>query len=1191
MYLKRLYIQGFKSFPNRTQLEFTPGVTAIVGPNGCGKSNICDAIKWVLGEQKVKSLRSQKMEDVIFNGSKLSGPAGFSEVTLVFDNHDKAIPDGLDEIPIMRSLFRTGESVYNMNRSQCRRKDIQEMLWGTGLGKSAYSVIEQGQIDQIINAAPVQKRALLEEAAGITKYKFKKREALVQLEGVEQDLCRLNDLVSEIKSHMATLKEQADTAIRFKQYKEELEKLELVYYYKEYNRIKDEIRKTEASIEKYIEKVEELEDQLENFGEQNESDRSKALEIQSTYERYKEEQIKAENEIKHQQRYIRNLEKQITETTSQLEINKEEIQIFQDEYEAVDEKIGRKDQFDQAIDEKIIQTKAELEDKQQELKQLEGSNANYIGDFEEFQDQITKIQEELNRIETELAVEQNQKENHKRNEQQLISQNSKLQQRSREIERDIDRLKQQASSEADHESLNEYNQCKEELKELLRAKTTNENKLVQLRSQIGKLESQYHVIKKAEENHEGFFRGIQFLLRLKAESPEQYSGVIGVVADLLIVPQKYQVPIEVALGGALQYIIVKNARIADQCIALLKRNQIGRVTFIPLDMIRPAMRNGKIDHIARAIGIIGEAIELIDFDYSIQKAVEYLLQNTLITQDLNTAIDWKKKGYNFKYVSKEGEIINPSGLISGGSPKRSGLLERKGDVEQLKRQIQRLKPELAKVEKNIIRDNEKIESRKQKLEELDQDLEGYRNKMNEQQHHLRYLEREKEQLTSQITQVKHQLAQSFINKGKFDERRIHLENRTVELQGSQKEVQRKKAEFENKYMGQSKELKDKLNEVTNIRIKIHSLEEQKERYLQDFRYQNKELDRLKNAIIKITSNNQKMVEKLSELGKNKQNLIDGISDKEKQLFEANKRLTEIAKEKVAVNSLLNKIAEEISQIKRNQNNYQNKLNEARISLSRWETKMEDLSLRVKENFDVALTDLSFEEEDLKSSLSAIGSRISRLKEKINMLGEINVLAIEEYEATQKRYDFILGQEKDLLKSKRLLLKTIEEIDTISTELFSETYHAVRTYFQDIFRRLFRGGQADLILLDKENMLETGIDIIARPPGKKPQSISLLSGGEKALTAIALMFGLFSYRPSPFCILDEIDAPLDEHNVVLLAKMLKEYSKATQFFVITHNKRTMEIADTIYGVTMNAPGESQVLSMSLQDISPEYIEAT
>ncbi len=1183
MYLKKLIIQGFKSFPKRTVFCFMPGITAIIGPNGSGKSNVCDAIKWVLGEQKVKSLRSNKMEDVIFNGSTYDSPSGFAEVTLIFDNSDNSIETLGEEFSITRKLYRTGESIYQINKKDCRLKDIYELLVGTGLGKNSYSVIEQGQIDRIISTLPQQKRELIEEAADITRYKYKKKEILSQLDKVEQDLFRINDLLSEIRENLHALKSQAKKAIKYKETKEKLTKMELLLHYKNFQKYVSEINKSKNKIKELENKVKEIEEKYENFGSQSEKDKEKALKIQEEYEKTKESQIKLINEIKHLKKFIDNISKQFLNIDKQKEELLEEMRNYSLEYENIANNMKNFPRFYELIDEQIGKLLGKIKLVEDELSEIETSNLEYINTLEKFQEKLRNIQNKMAECEKELAVAKTQKENFAYQENQLIQQNSRLKNRLKEIEIEKNKIEKILEKEKNENEIlrkaasldNEIRKYQEKRKEL-------ENILVSKKSKLKNIEAQYSFLKKSKENYEGFYSSIRFLLNLKKEEPDKWKKIIGVVAELIEVPKKYQIPIEVALGNALQFVITEDAETANKCIKLLKKHNLGRATFIPLDIIKTPHRYNKMDFLIRKSGIVGEALSLIKYPPFITKAMQFLLQNVIITYDLQTAIELAKKGYSLKYVSLDGELLNPSGLISGGVGRTSGLLEKFSMIDELKKQMDVLIPAIDKYKKEYLFIKSKLEKLSKEKETIEKKVLEEKSKNLQLKQQLNYLKKEESEINSNIIRLKNSLAKSFIEKGKIEEKMIKIEKEIHNLKVKEKQLRIEKAKFEEKFSDKDNILKKKMQELSNLKLELNSLKERKERTLQEEKYHIKEMERLKKDIEKLKNREKELESKKKELKGELQNLKEDIAKKEKKLSEVNAKLEKIIVEKQAVSSILEKIAEEINVLKRNQNMYQNELNEEKISLSKWETKKEDLLNAVRENYNVNLEELIFSEKELKTPFARLEREINSLKTTIENLGEVNILAIEEYEALKERYDFILSQERDLLESKKMLTKTINEIDKKIAELFLKTFESIRTYFKDIFTKMFKGGFADLVLLEPNNPLESGVDIIARPPGKKTQNIMLLSGGEKALTAISFMFALFSYKPSPFCILDEIDAPLDEYNVILLGEMLKEFSKKVQFFVITHNKRTIEIADTIYGITMQIPGESSIISMSLKD---------
>ncbi len=1184
MYLKKFILQGFKSFPYKTALTFTPGITVIVGPNGCGKSNICDALKWVLGEQSVKSLRGARMEDIIFNGARGQDPSPFSEVQLLFDNSDTFFPISHSEVSILRRLYRSGDSVYQLNKKNCRLKDIQSLLWGTGLGKNAYSVIEQGQIDQIVNAPVYEKRNWIEEAAGITRYRWRKNEALNQLEKVEQDLLRLGDILSEVKESLHDLKSQADKARRYKAIASELKNLELSAYYQQYDRINQKIEELEKNIQNYREEIEGVQSSIEEMTAQNETDRGKAVTFQKNYERLREERINLQNEIKHTRTLIKNKQARCREMEEEERLLNSECEELQERFHYLKKELASRDQYEEYIDRQTSQTGEKIASYRERLKKMEGQNKTYLEGLKEFEEKARQLSERVGEAEKKMAVLETNEEYYKQQENSLNRQKERDQQRYEKLEEEeLTFIHHQNELEekirlADDDLAVLQSQYEKTEQKLEKVQAERMNCHMQLKT----LESEKRVLDRSIEHYDGFYGGVRALMKEKKKNPDKWKDMKAVVADLIKVPPQYQVALEMVLGNALQFIVVNNADFCNICLDYLKKNRLGRVTFIPLDIIHVPRPKKELTRLKNKKGVVGEALELISYDSSASSAIQYLLNNTVVTETLDNAIALKKERFSVRFVSLDGELLNPSGIIVGGSHRSLGILERKNSLARLQERAADLQKHLDGHEKECSQTARRREELKKKLSEKNETAVKLKEKARDLQRDVQSLQQEKNELKQRLETHRKQGAQILIEKGQRSEEKIQLQNNLGQMRTRLKEIQVKKADFEKEFHGQGELHKELMQKLSHQEVILNSLKEKKKQFLQECTYKQQEVDRLHKEMKKNKERGELLSQKRQDEHREIEELKQKEDEKSERLLEVQTELSEVEKERAALHNVLEKLSSEISRLQRDENQWRNALSDEKINLAQWTTRREDLIVQVQDEYNVQLD--AWQGDELQTSLSsaALKRKINSLKEELEELGEVNHRAIAEYEKTSSRYQFILSQEEDLLKSKQLLLKTIHEIDEICARLFSECYEKVRLYFKEIFRKLFQGGRADLYLLDEKDILGSGLDILASPPGKKLRAISLLSGGEKALTAIAFMFALFSFRPSPFCILDEIDAPLDEYNVSLLNGLIQEFASDTQFFIITHNKRTIENADTIYGVTMQTPGVSSVVSMNMQE---------
>lgn len=1182
MYLRKFLLHGFKSFPHKTTLNFTPGITVIVGPNGCGKSNICDALKWVLGEQRVKSLRGDKMEDVIFNGARGQDPSNFSEVELIFDNSDSFFPFSHSEVSVMRRLYRSGDSSYRLNKKNCRLKDIQSLLWGTGLGKNAYSVIEQGQIEQIINAPVFEKRIWIEEAAGITRYRWRKNEALSQLEKVEQDLLRLGDILSEVKDTLHHLKIQANKARRYQKISEELKNLELTSYSQQYTKMTGKIEELEHNMDQFRQEIQQIENKIEEMTAQNETDRGKAVTFQKKYEELRENRINLQNEIKHTGTLIKNNEKQIRETQEEEQHIAQEKEQSQELMKQLKNELRKKDQYEDYIVKQIRQTEQEISEYRLRVKEMEGQNKSYLEGLKKFEEEGIRLGELRTEAEKKIAVLETNEQNFQSHENTLRQQDNRFQERLKTLEREEfslqDRLQEIEGSLKSTET--ELKQLEEKHKTLEKNIEEFQKEHMNCHMQLNTLTSRKQVLEKSIAHYDGFFEGVRALLHEKEKNPEKWAAMKAVVADLITVPADYQVAIEAVLGNALQFIVVEKADFCNICLSHIKKNQLGRVTFIPLDIVSVPPVKKEISRLKKIKGIIGHAMDLISYDQSASPAIQFLLNNTIITDTLDTAITLKKQGFPFRFVSLDGEILNTTGLIVGGSHKSLGILERKNSLRRLKKQTANLEKTLQKWEKQCNEAKEKRETVKHALNKQAAAVNELRESLRDMQREMQACQQEKTELKEKLEKNRKELAGLLIQKGQRSEEKMHITKNLQDVQSQLRDIQISKAQFEEDYHGQGEEHKKLMQQLSHKEVTMNSLEARKNQFFRECEYKQQELDRLEQSLEKMGLRHDKLQEKIQTSHVEMKQLKENEKEKNEQLFAVQKDLADVEKEKAALHSILEQLTQDINRLRRDENQWNNALSEEKVKMAQWTTRREDLLLKVQDEYNVQLDVWEVPESPQALSLTALNKKINTLKEELEELGEVNHRAINEYEKASSRYEFILEQEEDLLKSKQLLLKTIKDIDEICAKLFIECYEKVRMYFREIFRKLFKGGRADLYLLDEKDILGSGLDILASPPGKKLRAISLLSGGEKALTAIAFMFALFSFRPSPFCVLDEIDAPLDEYNVSLLSGLIQEFAHDTQFFIITHNKRTIENADTIYGVTMQTPGVSSIVSLDM-----------
>lgn len=1183
--LKRLEIQGFKSFAEKTEIDFKDGVTAIVGPNGSGKSNISDGIRWVLGEQSIKTLRGSKMEDVIFAGTDKRKPLGFAEVTIVMDNEDGKIPLEYAEVSITRRMFRSGESEYYINKNSCRLKDIRELFMDTGVGKDGYSIIGQGRVDEILSTKSEDRRNIFEEAAGIVKYKSRKEEAEKKLEKTEENLIRINDIVSELENQIGPLEAQSNTAKEYLDLANRLKELEVNLFIREIDRLKGHISNIDiqkVNLDEQIsinnnekEKIEgkynTLKAQIEEMDKSIENLQSIKYNKQSSIDK-KENEIVLYDEkekfiLKEKERLELDLKK-YEEIRSGLIIEREKINDScgdinhelillkdkLDEQNAILQEIINDIAFNEKDIEKkkddIIQNYNLMTDKRSKINNLLVFSDNIISRIKQVQKEINELEknkeENLTVIDTILLEEANKDEELKR----LSKYKKELQSNEENIKEELGKL----SKEVDN------------LKETLHGKMSN-----------------FNLLSNMEKEYEGFYKSVKSVLLACKKNSILNEGVMGVVAELIKVDEKYEKAIEVALGSNLQNIVTKTEEDAKKIIEYLRKNKLGRVTFLPMTSIKGKKLD--INSIKKNnAGYIGIASELVSYDKVYKKIFDYLLGRTIVVENIDYGVAIAKKyNYSFKIVTLDGDVLNPGGSITGGSlsTNSANILNRKNKINDLNKEIVKLKEEQKILETKFLQYKDELDCTMQKISSNNNNIQN---------------------VNIEMIKLENERTKLFENNKKIEEDKNRFEEEILKLNKEIEEINEKKHNIE----AELNDLEKGSNfNQENVNTLIKTFEEKKEN-------KDKMLGQITNLKIEITSHENRInanTEKIEAIDIQIQDVLKNI---EKANIEFNKSLSELdeikgLKEKILEdkNILVQSLTEstrELEELKEVKNKFMDnfyyeqgklkeinkKIYELEKSLNGLDVKYERNNMQIENYTDRLLNDydLTYEEavklkKEIENNMK-VQSEIRDLKEAIKNLGTVNLGAIEEFKRIKERLNFIKNQREDLLSAKSDLNEVIKDMEQKMKEKFIQNFREIRANFNIVFSELFGGGKADVYLLDEENVLTSGIEIIAQPPGKKLQSLSLLSGGEKSLTAVALLFAVLKTKPTPFCILDEIDAALDDVNINKYTTYLKKFADDTQFIIITHRKNTMEIADILYGVTMEEEGISKLVSVKLTD---------
>lgn len=1185
MYLKKLEIHGFKSFADKTTLEFQPGIILVVGPNGSGKSNIADAIRWVLGEQSVKSLRGGKMEDVIFAGSDKRRSLGMAEVSLTVDNTSGLFPLDFNEITVTRRLYRSGESDYLINRVACRLRDIHELFMDTGVGREGISIIGQGKIDEILSVKAEERRIVLEDAAGIVKYRHRKKEAARKLEDTEQSLVRLSDIIGELTEQEGPLHEQAGVAAIYKTLKEELDNLEIGLIIDEAETARRRLVNVKGS---------------KNHENQDlEESRSKFLQTQSREEEHKLALQKNEEKLTFQQEkvYSENLRleksegekkllfERISDLNRQEENTEKEILHLKGEYENLKLEHQSLQRRGEDLQRQLHEKKAALKEHEELVEeenwhdqklseQLEALKSEH---FDALQEE-TKIHNDLNSAKQRQSALERQEEQLRAKYAAAGAELENITVKLADFNREASDLR--ASTLRTEERLQELqkNYYSEE-KTLREAQKHNRCLLDEKNNALARQK----ILSEMEREGQGYAEGVKEILRQK--SGGGFPGIIGTVAQVIAAPKAYELAVEVVLGGSLQHILTENDQVAQEAIQWLKSQDKGRVTFLPLNTIRSGRGSDKTP---RGPGVIGCLSDLIEYDGRFKNVIEYLLGRVWLVQDLACAVkEAKATDFRFRMVTLDGQLVNAGGSLTGGSikPNPSGILSRKRNIEELAQNIQKLDEQLLQAEKNEKHLERVLESIQKEINRLKERLQNLNIQKAENNKTQERWEAERDRYKTELESYSWQLNELQNEKDSAAKliQRSDKESRMIKdrISGSAQNIQDMQERVRICRLEQLK----KNQILTQLRIEVATVEEKTSSFRKEEGLFIQRIKQLEQQVKDKKNEIEIIKEKREVLEKNYNSMESAKEVQVSQLQELDKELDTLKKEKQRILEDLSQVSQEVKKYSSGLREKEEKLHQLELQESKYELTIEAAIRRMAEQYDLDWEEAAEKYQAVQDRKKA-SLRITELKEEVACLGQVNLGAIDEYARVKERLDFLNTQVKDMSEARERLLQVIGEMDQIMGRKFKETFTAVDKAFQDMFNRLFGGGRAQLILTQPDDILETGVEIIAQPPGKKTQFLSLLSGGEKALTGIALLMAILKVKPSPFCLLDEIESNLDEANVVRLAHLLKEFAQQTQFIVISHNKGTMETAHLLYGVTIDETGVSRLLSVRLEDAQQE-----
>ncbi|MFL0246972.1 chromosome segregation protein SMC [Candidatus Clostridium stratigraminis] len=1183
MFLKSIEIRGFKSFAEKTNLSFKKGVTSVVGPNGSGKSNISDAVRWVLGEQSVKSLRGGKMEDVIFAGTQYRKPVGLAQVSLALDNSDEKLPIDYSDVIISRRLYRSGESEYYINNTQCRLKDIQELFMDTGIGKEGYSIIGQGKIDAILSGKPEERRSLLEEAAGIVKYKSRKDDAEKKLQSTEQNLIRIIDIINTFEERLEPLRIQSEKAKEFLKLSSNLTEKEanLIIHsidisQNKINSVTEKINDLKVQISNILiskeissKKLEELNHEFEEHNAKLQDDQKEYYKAKSLYQTVTSENTLLEERVKNLKEIIDKNILEINKTDEKLkslvkvkEEQENNLLSMQKEMKQLDETII-------SLEEEILKLNDGLKNDEAYVSELKNNDTEVIKSISTAKNSILLMENERLGIENKIRDLKVSTENFinsiKINSSTIII-----------IDESINNIKTKSLN-----SENDIKKNKLEISKLNTQLTKDERLQKELNVNLNKTEANYHMLSSLEKQYEGYNKAVKSLMQeITAGKISKAENRCFILGEIIEVGKQYEVSMEIALGGAISDIITEDENIATYLINHLKTNNLGRATFLPLNIVK-GKKIQNIESCSKLEGYLGIASELIKYDAKFTNAIEFILGRTIIAKDMTYALKIAKAtGYSYKIVTLSGEVINSGGSLTGGSTyhKSTNVISRKREIQELQDKLKNINLSLEEAIKNV----EELRAFIKKLDETNLNLrdEIYKDKIETTR-----LQGEISSITNENNKLNESLERC---KKEIDALENEVNNFDVTL--SEKEASLKKLIDEEALMSiKINELTDLLKnknvEIIEVKEKNTSLKIKKAQKEEIINNKIRELSRLANDTDETLIKNKHLQEE-NELSQNSLNTslisIEENINKAKSIeqdilsYEEYFKASEAAK--ISIKDKISTASNELDNIVMDLNKNEDEYHKQELSITKLQAELDGLYGKLNDEMSLTYAEAIKYRSNIEN-IEEYKKAILKTKADIASLGLVNVGAIEEYKEVQEKYLFMSSQREDLIEAKSELVSMIHEMTEKMKSVFSENLNILRGLFNETFRELFKGGSADLIIANGDE-LTSNIEINVEPPGKKLQNINLMSGGEKVLSAIALLFAILKMKPTPFCILDEIEAALDDANVLRYAEFLKKFSDNIQFIVITHRKGTMEVSDILYGVTMEEKGVSKVVSVDL-----------
>ena len=1179
MYLKSIEVQGFKSFANKIVFDFHNGITGIVGPNGSGKSNVADAVRWVLGEQSAKQLRGAKMEDVIFAGTQNRKPVGFAYVAITLDNSDHALPVEYDEVTVSRRVYRSGESEYKINGHSCRLRDVTEMFYDTGIGKEGYSIIGQGQIDKILSGKPDERRELFDEAAGIVKFKRRKSAAIKKLENERSNLVRVNDILSELEKQVGPLKQQSEKAKEYLNYKTDLKKYDVNAFLLETDRIRKETAELNGRL-----KI--VDDDLEDS--------------KSEYDNTKSEYEAAENQLN-------DINAQIDENSQTVSALELENQKLQGEINVFTEQIKTFNANKQLHSERLLDIEKDKQNKNNSVKELREQYNDLNTELSEYNDKLAAINDTAKALNAEIEGISGQIDNRQNSIYDNLTEQSTIKAENQKFVTMLEQLEIKKSELTSHIIKGKSDESAqkqviksltaeldnavgklEDINNLIEESNTSVTQLkaeiAEKNSELDKLTQNYHREKSRlesliniTERYDGYGNSIKKIMELKDSNP----GILGVIADIVKVEKQYETAIETALGGTIQNIVTDKESTAKELIGYLKQNKLGRATFLPLNAIH-ARNTLENESCINEKGVIGVASNLVRVSFEYEGLAKYLLGRILVVDNIDNALLIAKKyKYTLRIVTLEGEQLNPGGSMTGGAFRNSSnLLGRRREIEELKQSVSNT--------------NKQITQEKAAVADLRNQVAKYREALDSYNKLLRETHIRKNTIDVNLKQADLRLSEIIASYGDDIKEQASIDSEILKISESRNQVSGNLNLLDNQNEAARKEIENlgktleaKKSEEAAVALKIENLKISHSSIEQKASFINENIERLCKELDNLEEEKTSIQEKIGEtkeLVSAKQADIElvknSIEESERKITAIGEKLEDLRAAKEKVNASHKEFFKK-----------REELNEKIILLEKDSMRLHNQYDRLEESYD-SLVDYMWNEYELTYSyalelksdelnnINDIRKQINILKAAIKKLGDVNVNAIEEYKSVSERYEFMKTQHDDMIEAEESLMKVIEELDEGMRAQFTAKFEEIKVEFDKVFKELFGGGRGTIELVEGEDILEAGILIISQPPGKKLQNMMQLSGGEKALTAIALLFAIQNLKPSPFCLLDEIEAALDDSNVGRYANYLHKLTKHTQFIVITHRRGTMSAADRLYGITMQEKGVSTLVSVDL-----------